>query len=265
MALALTATAFAAPALAGKPRQKAYAPAATATIHPGVQTRTPSGQCTANFVFTDGTSTYLGQAAHCSGTGEATSTNGCTSGSLPEGTLVRIQGASQPGVMVYNSWIRMQKAGESDPNACDYNDFALVRIDPADVSKTNPSVPFFGGPTGLSSAPIGLGQKVVSYGNSSLRFGLSPLSPKFGRSLGTSDGGWNHTVYTATPGIPGDSGSGFLDASGRAFGTLSTVAIAPLTGSNGVSDLSRELAYAQSHGLPRLTLVNGTEAFNGRL
>ena len=37
-------------------------------------------------------------------------------------------------------------------------------------------------------------------------------------------GGWSHDVYTVTPGIPGDSGSGFLDADGRAFGTLSTVA-----------------------------------------
>jgi hypothetical protein len=47
----------------------AWAPASQATIHPGVQTFTNGAQCTSNFVYDDGTSVYLGQAAHCSGTG----------------------------------------------------------------------------------------------------------------------------------------------------------------------------------------------------
>ena len=267
LALALVGGAFAAPATAAPKKQMrtAWAPAATASVHPGVQTDSPSGQCTANFVYTDGISTYLGQAAHCTGTGSATSTNGCDSASLPEGTLVTVDGASKPGVMVYNSWIRMQQAGEKDPDTCAYNDLALVKLDPADVAVTNPSVPFFGGPTGLRTTETALGDTVESYGNSSLRFGLSPLSPKYGRSLGTDSGGWNHTVYTVTPGIPGDSGSGFLDAAGKAFGVLSTVAIAPLAGSNGVGDLSHELAYAQAHGMAGVSLVNGTEPFTGGL
>ena len=58
----------------------AWAPAATATIHPGVMTFTAGAQCTANFVFTQGSDVYIGQAAHCSGTGAATDTNGCDSG-----------------------------------------------------------------------------------------------------------------------------------------------------------------------------------------
>ena len=242
----------------------AWAPADTASVHPGVMTYTDGSQCTANFVYTDGTSTYLGQAAHCSGTGTATETDGCDSGSLPEGTLVEVDGATKPGVMVYNSWIRMQQSPEQeDANTCAYNDFALIRLDPADVALTNPSVPFFGGPTGLRTAPTQFGDTVESYGNSSLRLGISALSPKYGRSLGTTGGGWSHTVYTVTPGIPGDSGSGFLDANGAAFGVLSTVAIAPLAASNGVGDLAKELAYAQAHGFPGLSLVNGTEPFTG--
>jgi hypothetical protein len=242
-----------------------WAPAATASVHPGVMTYTEGAQCTANFVYTDGTSTYLGQAAHCSGTGAATETDGCLATSLPEGTLVEVDGASKPGVMVYNSWIRMQQAGEKDADTCAYNDLALIRLDPADVAVTNPSVPFFGGPTGLRTGPTAFGDTVASYGNSSLRFGVSTLSPKYGRSLGSSNGGWNHTVYTVTPGIPGDSGSGFLDASGNAFGVLSTVAIAPLPASNGVGDLAHEIAYAQSHGFAGLSLVPGTEPFSGAL
>ena len=66
-----------------------------------------------------------------------------------------------------------------------------------------------------------------------------------------------------TPGVPGDSGSAFLDAEGNALGTLSTLAIAPLAGSNGVGDLAHELAYAQQHGgIAGLALVPGTEPFS---
>ena len=243
----------------------AWAPAATATVHPGVQTYTEgAGQCTANFVFTDGVSTFIGQAAHCSSLGAANETDGCLTKSLPEGTAVEVTGASKPGVMVYNSWVRMQGSPEQeDADTCAFNDFALIRLDPADVAVTNPSVPEFGGPTGLRTTELQFGDTVESYGNSSLRFGLTVLSPKYGRSLGDSGGGWDHRVYTATPGIPGDSGSGFLDDSGKAFGVLSTVAAAPLPLSNGVGDLAREIAYAQSHGVPGLSLVNGTEPFTG--
>src|SRR5882762_5378032 len=52
-----------------------WAPAGVATIHPGVVTLTKDARCTANFVYTAGGHTYLGQAAHCSGTGQATDTN----------------------------------------------------------------------------------------------------------------------------------------------------------------------------------------------
>src|SRR5258706_15289650 len=90
----------------------AWAPASTATIHPGVQTFTAGAQCTSNFIFSDGTNVYLGQAAHCSGTGGNTATNGCTSGSLPIGTPVDVTGASKPGTLVYNSWLTMQGNGE---------------------------------------------------------------------------------------------------------------------------------------------------------
>jgi hypothetical protein len=252
--LAVAGTASAAPT---------WAPAGSATIHPGVQTFTDGAQCTANFVYYDASNVYIGQAAHCSGTGGSTETNGCDSGSLPVGTKVDVGGASKPGTMVYNSWITMQQAGEKDADTCQYNDLALIQLDPADAGKVNPSVPHWGGPTGLGGATAE-GEDVYSYGNSELRGGITTLSPKKGLSLGTDSGGWNHTVYTATPGIPGDSGSGFLDQSGRAFGVLSTVAIAPLAGSNGVGDLALELNYLHAHSsFTGVGLANGTEAFNG--
>jgi hypothetical protein len=238
----------------------AWAPADQATIHPGVQTVTAGGQCTSNFVYQDGSSVYLGQAAHCSGTGAATETDGCDSGSLPIGTPVEVDGASQPGTMVYNSWLAMQASGETDADTCAYNDLALVRLNAADVANVNPSVPGFGGPTGLGSWG-GTGSTVYTYGNSSLRGGVTALSPKQGVVVQNAPSGWSHDVYTATPGIPGDSGSGFLNATGGAIGTLSTVQLAPLAGSNGVGDLPKELAYAQAHGFGGTNLVAGTEPF----
>jgi hypothetical protein len=238
----------------------AWAPAATAPVHPGVMTFTEGAQCTSNFVYQDGSGVYIGQAAHCSGTGGATETDGCDSGSLPIGTPVEVDGASQPGTMVYNSWLSMQAAGESNADVCAFNDLALVKLSAADVANTNPSVPGFGGPTGIGSWGA-TGSTVYSYGNSSLRGGVTALSPKQGVVVQEQGGGWSHDVYTATPGIPGDSGSGFLNASGGAIGVLSTVQIAPLAGSNGVGTLSNELSYAQAHGFSGLQLVAGTEPF----
>jgi hypothetical protein len=242
----------------------AWAPADQATVHPGVQTFTEGAQCTSNFVFQDGSTVYLGQAAHCSGTGAATETNGCEAESLPIGTPVEVDGATRPGTLAYNSWITMQQSGETDEETCAYNDFALVRLDPADVPNTNPSVPAFGGPTGVGSWG-GTGSTVYTYGNSSLRGGVTALSPKQGIVVQNSPGGWSHDVYTLTPGIPGDSGSGFLSANGAAIGTLSTVQLAPLAGSNGVGDLAKEIAYMKAHGFAGTNLVPGTEPFNANV
>ena len=255
----LVALALIAPATAS-----AWAPAATAPIHPGVQTVTEgSGQCTSNFIFTNGGDTFIGQAAHCSSTGAATDTNGCVAESLPLGTKVDIDGASAQGTMVYNSWLTMQQNGEADEETCAYNDLALVKIDPSDVGKVNPSIPDFGGPTGVGTAAAG--QQIYTYGNSSLRQGITLLSPKNGLVVETTPGGWSYTGYTITPGIPGDSGSAFLNAQGQALGVLSTVAIAPLPASNGIGDVGKEIAYARSHGFSGLQLVNGTEPFKKSL
>ncbi len=255
-ALVLASTASAAPA---------WAPAATAPIHPGVNTDTAGGSCTSNFIYFDNSNqVYIGQAAHCSGTGAATATDGCTSGTLPEGTPVTVTGASQPGTMVYNSWARMQARGETNPDTCAYNDLALVRLSAADAARANPTVPFYGGPTGLATS-VASTAKVLSYGNSVLRQGIALLSPKEGIQIGaTSNSGFNHTVLTVTPGIPGDSGSGFMDKTGKAFGVLSTLGLAPLPATNGVGDLASELAYARTFSdFSGLQLADGTGPFRG--
>jgi hypothetical protein len=207
---------------------------------------------------------YLGQAAHCSGTGSNTDTDGCTSGSLPTGTPVDVTGANHPGTLVYNSWLTMQSKGETDADTCAFNDLALIKLDPADVASVNPSVPALGGPTGVGTWGSS-GSTVYTYGNSELRGGVTALSPKKGVVVQNAPSGWSHDVYTVSPGIPGDSGSGFMDANGGAIGILSTVQLAPLAGSNGVGDLSKELAYmrANAPAFAGVNLVPGTEPFNG--
>ncbi len=242
-----------------------YASPEAATVRPGAVTTSEVGQCSANFVFSDGADVFIGQAAHCTGTGGATATNGCASGSRPLGTPVAVEGATRAGVLAYSSWLTMQQVGETDPESCAFNDFALVRLHPDDVARTNPSVPSWGGPTGLA-ATTGAGEQVYGYGSSSLRLGLDVLSPKVGLSLGPSPGGWSHSVYALSPGIPGDSGSGFMNGSGQAFGVLSTLVVLPLPASNGVGDLGRALRYMYDHtDLDAVQLVPGDVAFDPNL
>ena len=272
---ALIATASLATSAGSADAAQSWAPADTAAIHPGTMMYTDGAQCTANFVYTDSSgNVYVGYAAHCAGKGEATDTNGCNVDSVPLGTKVTFTNdgnlASEgttvgTGTLVYSSWITENQIGTTDANTCAYNDLALVKVSAADVSKVNPSVPFWGGPTGIDTDGTKAGDRVWTYGNSSLRGGAAPLSPHTGISLGddAADGGWSHPLYTVTPGIPGDSGSGFLSAGGKAVGTLSTLGLAPLPASNNIGDLAKELAFAKAHsGIAGLSLALGTEAFD---
>ena len=127
--------------------QDGWTSVADATIRPGSELITEGGgQCTANFVFTDGSSVYLGSAAHCTGTGAATDVDGCQAGSLPLGTRVTVEGADHPATLAYSSWHTMQDVGETDPDACMFNDFSLLELDPRDHDKVNPTLPHWGGP-----------------------------------------------------------------------------------------------------------------------
>src|SRR3954467_6759928 len=252
-----------------------WAPAATGPIHPGTMMYTDGAQCTANFVYTDSAgNVYVGYAAHCAGTGGQTDTNGCDTGSVPLGTTVDFTNDGNlvsegtivgHGKLVYSSWIKMHDLGTTDANTCAYNDLALVKVDAADAGKVNPSIPFWGGPTGIDTDGTAAGDRVYTYGNSSLRAGITQLSPHTGISLGddAADGGWSHPLYTVSPGIPGDSGSAFVSADGKAIGVLSTLGLAPLPASNNIGDLAKELAFAQANsGISGLQLVNGTEPFD---
>jgi hypothetical protein len=242
----------------------AWAPAGSASIHPGVQIFNAGAQCTAGFVLTDAARIYLAEAAHCLsiGTPRGAEGDGCSSESLPLGTPVDVSGARHPGTLAYSAWIAMHLAHEANPDLCTFNDLALVAVDPRDYPLVNPSVPVWGGPVAQSPG-IRSGEAVFGYGNSELGFGLDLLRPRQGQSLGDVAHGWSHRVVTAPPGSLGDSGSPFLDPHGAALGALASIEIAP-PGSNGIGDLARELAYVRLHSkLRRVQLALGTEPFTG--
>ncbi|MCO1655219.1 serine protease [Pseudonocardia humida] len=269
-----------APARSGPPAPSAptpgpqWAPVADAAIRPGVLTETAGGGlCTSNFVFAGGGRTYLGQAAHCAGTGADTEIDGCTAATLPLGTRVTIRaadGTRRAGTLAYSSWVAMQAGGETDPAACAGNDFALVELAPADVADVNPSAPFFGGPTGLHTGGLAAGAEVFGYGSPRARIGSgasAPLRPKVGAAAGPAPP--PPPPPRAPPGPPpaprgvGDSGAGYLDADGRAVGLLSTLTLNSAEGvSDGLTDLAAALGYAAANGgLGGVELVLGTEPF----
>jgi hypothetical protein len=252
---------------------RAWAPASSAKLHPGVQTYTGDGQCTANFVFVDAAGhVYLGQAAHCAESGNASHGDGCHTASRPLGTQVtfnrggfsdRSSGVVGSGTLAYSSWLNMQLRHETNKTLCAYNDFALVAVDGQYADDVNPTVPYFGGPDGINRTGLIAGERIHGFGNSSLRGGDTQLSPQTGAADADPSAahGWSHSYHSPKPGVPGDSGSAFLDARGRAVGTLSTIGFSiPIVNTTG--DVYRELAYARAYsGISGLRLVLGTRPF----
>jgi hypothetical protein len=253
--------------------RRTWASGTKATLRPGVQTYTAGkSQCTANFVFIDAARhVYLGQAAHCAEVKES-KRDGCHTATRPLGTEVAFNrggfwdNSGKPvgtGTLVYDSWRAMAQLHETNHTVCAYNDFALVKVDPQYVNDVNPSVPHWGGPSRLTTRGVYAGERLYGYGNSSLRGGDTQLSPQSGvaEADDPATDGWSHDFESPTPGVPGDSGSAWLDSRGRAVGTLSTLGLSiPIV--NATGDIARELRYAQQHsGIKGLRLVLGTRPF----
>ena len=267
--------------------------ASTPIIGPGVQMNTVNAQCTGNFVFrrvvttyktvngkrvaVKTTHTYVGYAAHCASRGSDTQTNGCNTPSYPLGTKVQFvvgeKGGSLGGLiggsagtvigtgtLRYSSWIAMQRAHTTNSLECAYNDLALVEVDRAYLSRVSPTVPYFGGPTKLAGLP-GLGQAVYTVGSSSQRGTTRATS---GTVKDASAAPWSDIVKTKSGGVPGDSGSGYMNSAGQAVGVLSTlnVSLLPPSSANGIGSLAQEVGFSRTHGMSGLVLVPGRVAFN---
>ena len=160
--------------------------------------------CTMNFVFTDGASKYIGTAGHCVQGGRTVVMQVATRVSPDESLVVTLAAVGN----VAKSW-----------NAGIGKDFALVKIDPGWAV-----VPGVGGALGPTGTFCGdpLGQPVLHYGHGYIFF-VEQGHPKVGEVIpdvslifNPSAEGFNWVGY----GLPGDSGSGVMNAAGLAVGDL---------------------------------------------
>jgi hypothetical protein len=195
-----------------------------AAVSAGTCMVSPSG-CTMNFVFTDGVSNYIGTAGHCAGNGKTVIAQIATRVD-PTDTLIVTLAAIGSVVKSWNSGIG--------------KDFALVRINPG--FKVVPGVTGALGPTGVFCGdPVG--QPVMHYGHGYVFF-VEQGYAKFGEVVPdltlifrfNNSNGFNWVGY----GLPGDSGSGVMNAAGLAVGDLTHgigVAGVPVPGLNFGTDM----------------------------
>jgi hypothetical protein len=164
----------------------------------------PNG-CTMNFVFTDGTSSYIGTAGHCASSGQTVIAQIGTRVDPTDTVLVTLASIGK----VVRSW-----------NNGIGKDFALVKIDPG--FRVVPGVAGGLGPTGLFCGdPVA--QPVMHYGHGYV-FLVEQGNAKFGEVVPdltlvvpfTTPDGFNWVGY----GLPGDSGSGVMNDAGLAVGDL---------------------------------------------
>jgi len=185
----------------------------------------PNG-CTMNFVFTDGTSSYIGTAGHCTAGGNTVIAQIATRVD-PTNTVVTLAAIGT----VVRSW-----------NNGIGKDFGLVRVDPG--FKVIPGMAGALGPTGVFCGdPVG--QPVMHYGHGYIFF-VEQGNAKFGEVIPdltllvpfTSPDGFNWVGY----GLPGDSGSGVMNDAGLAVGDLThgiSVAGLPVPGLSFGTDMTQ--------------------------
>jgi hypothetical protein len=214
----------------------------TTAVSAGTCMVSPSG-CTMNFVFTDGTSYYIGTAGHCSGNGKTVIAQVGTRVD-PTDTVFVTLAAIGTTVASWNSGIG--------------KDFALVKINAG--FKVIPGVTGALGPTGVFCGdPVG--QPVMHYGHGYIFF-VEQGYPKFGEVIPdltllvkfTTADGFNWVGY----GLPGDSGSEVMNDAGLAVGDLTHgigIAGVPVPGLSFGTDMSEIFALIGSSY--RLVTVDG--------
>jgi hypothetical protein len=212
-----------------------YAPVGEAAIRPGVSIHTPKRDCASNFLFakTDNSSLFLGTTANCFR-------------DMPVGTFVTVGGKENRGMLVYSSWESMEELKEKDADAREYNDFAVVRVDPDVRAKVNPAILHYGGPTGMADPTAqGVGTRVKSYVNASADL-PEPSAWREGVVTGRV-GAWALLVHSVLPATPGGMGGPVLTTRGEALGVIVNVGVLPNPGANGVARLDALMAYALAH------------------
>ena len=176
----------------------------THAVSAGTCMISPHG-CTMNFVFTDGSSKYIGTAGHCVSGGRT--------------VIAQVATRVDPTDTVIATLAAIGTVSKS-VNQGIGKDFALVKINSG--FRVVPGVAGGFGPTGvLCLDPVG--QPVMHYGHGYIFF-VEQGHPKFGEVIPdatlvfkfASPNGFNWVGY----GLPGDSGSGVMNDAGLAVGDL---------------------------------------------
>ena len=253
-ALTLGLSGLGAASQAGAATTVHWAPAATATVHPGVQVDIAGVKCVAGFVMTDGHRAFIAVPGSCAGVDDGAPTDGCTAAQVPYGLKVTVQGARFKARMAYSSYTEMQLRGTKAANKCANNALVLLRLDDRDIKRTNPSLPPpTGGPTGLATSAPSQGETLTAYING---------APTQAMALQTSAAGWAYSVQPSGPVPATQLGSPVLNTNGRAVGMVTLVAQlqgGPVT----VSSLAKEIAFLQTvRGFGTVHLARGTRKFS---
>jgi hypothetical protein len=187
--------------------------------------------CTANFIFTDGTSQYIGTARHCTDNiGQPVTMQVDTSTLAVVGTVAKMT------------------SGDGEPG----NDWALIKIDPAVAAKwgVNPAVPFLGGPQGIYT---GCGPDVVEYYGHGYGVAVGQGKVEGGLATNWYDDGYGWTGF----GAPGDSGSPVETSGGQAAGDF-THLLVDLTAYPGSDHAGTRITKALSLFGVRLVNADGS-------
>lgn len=234
------------------PPSPGWASPEAAKIRPGVMLHTESANCPVSFVFVrpDNTSVFVATTAYCTR-------------DLHVGSLATVGTNDTLAVLIYSSFLTMAEIHESDPDALNYNDLAVFRIDDGSRKWVSPSMLRYGGPTGLAQfGAIGVGQRVRAF--AALPEGApEPLHERQGVVVARA-GEWAYLVY-GTPVVPGQIGAGVTTPEGKAVGVVVSLGVAPNPGANGVARLDTLMAYAKAHAKLDMTLVGAPLADAGVL
>ena len=201
-------------------------------VRPGVEIRTSTGGCTANFVFSGANGKrYLGTAGHCllDGQGETTT-------------------FASPTVQAYASgWRTIGRAAYAVLS--DERDFALIELDPSVTAVAE--MAHFGGPTGVYTGQSLAPEIVHHYGYGLVLGEVIPART----SIAPNTVG-HYRVGAEGAVIFGDSGGPAITEDGRALGVIVTLGHvgSASAGTVGISRLDVALSRAETWIGTSLTL-----------
>lgn len=223
---------------------RAWLPRDEAVVRPGSLLRTEQGDCPVNFVFQreDNGALFLGTTAYCVR-------------DLPVGSLAVI-GEEHLAILVYSSFQTMAEVGERDPDALEYNDFAVFHLDRSSAHLVSPALPG-GGPAALAEGGrYQLGDRLRLHTPTP----RVPVAEWRDSVVSGVAGRWALLTYSALPGAPGELGGGVVDPEGRAVGVAVTLGVLPNPGANGVARLDTLMTYARDHAKLDMVLVTSPQA-----